>query len=56
VFNTVVPRNIKLGEAPSYGQPISAYAPNSAGAASYAALARELIIGDGRTVPSNLSV
>ena len=50
VFNTVVPRNVKLSEAPSYGEPIMTYAPNSTGAMSYAALARELLIGDGRTV------
>lgn len=55
VFGTIVPRNIKLGEAPSYGQPILTYAPNSTGAMSYAALARELLIGDGRATPSTLS-
>ncbi len=43
VFQTVVPRSIRLGEAPSYGEPILAYAPNSPGAAAYAALAAELM-------------
>lgn len=42
VFQTVVPRSIRLGEAPSYGEPILTYAPNSPGAAAYAALATEL--------------
>ena len=43
VFETVVPRNIKLSEAPSHGLPVIAYAPKSQGALSYAALAREVI-------------
>jgi chromosome partitioning protein len=55
VFNTVIPRNVKLSEAPSYGEPITVYAPNSTGSRSYAALARELLIGDGLTMPRNAS-
>ena len=55
VFNTIVPRNIRLSEAPSYGEPIITYAPNSTGAMAYAALARELLTGDGRAVPRRLS-
>jgi chromosome partitioning protein len=47
VFNAIVPRSIRLAEAPSYGLPISAYAPASTGATAYAALARELLTGDG---------
>jgi len=43
VFATVVPRSIRLSEAPSYGQPILSYAPQSAGAMAYELLARELI-------------
>ena len=43
VFRTVIPRNIRLSEAPSYGQPILSYAPTSAGALAYAALAQEFI-------------
>lgn len=50
VFETVIPRNVKLGEAPSYGKPALAYAPDSAGAMSYLDLARELIA---RTPASN---
>lgn len=47
VFRSVVPRSIRLAEAPSYGLPISAYAPTSVGAAAYEALAKELLKGDG---------
>ena len=41
VYRTVIPRNIRLAEAPSYGQPINIYDPKSAGAESYLALAEE---------------
>ena len=43
VFDTVIPRNIRLAEAPSYGQPISIYDPKSAGAEAYMNLAAEII-------------
>ena len=43
VFQTVIPRNIRLGEAPSYGETILNYAPDSAGALAYQALAQELL-------------
>jgi chromosome partitioning protein len=46
VFKAVIPRSIRLAEAPSYGLPISAYAPNSVGAKAYDALAKELLEGD----------
>ncbi|HIE53272.1 MAG TPA: ParA family protein [Armatimonadetes bacterium] len=42
-FNTIVPRNVRLGEAPSYGEPINRYAANSAGGRAYRALAEELL-------------
>jgi chromosome partitioning protein len=48
VFETVVPRSVRLSEAPSYGLPISRYSPASAGAVAYAALAAELRARDGR--------
>jgi chromosome partitioning protein len=51
VFTTLIPRSIRLAEAPSYGQPISYYAPNSPGAAAYAALAREVLEKDGVNIP-----
>ena len=47
VFQTVVPRSVRLAEAPSYGQPISIFAPESVGAQAYASLAREILAGDG---------
>lgn len=43
VFDTLIPRNIRLAEAPSYGMPICMYDPKSAGAESYRSLAKELI-------------
>lgn len=46
VFDTVIPRNIRLAEAPSYGQPITMYDPKSSGAESYRNLAKELIKGE----------
>jgi chromosome partitioning protein len=46
VFRSVIPRSIRLAEAPSYGLPISAYAPTSVGAVAYEALARELLKSD----------
>lgn len=52
VFQAVIPRSIRLAEAPSYGQPISAYAPGSTGALAYAALAREILAGDGVRIPA----
>lgn len=51
VFRTIIPRNIRLSEAPSYGQPINLYAPNSAGAMAYQVLASELLKGDGYPSP-----
>ncbi len=46
VFNSVIPRSVRLSEAPSYGQPICTYAPRSTGAIAYAALAQELLSVD----------
>ena len=43
VYNTLIPRNIRLAEAPSYGQPINIYDPRSAGAEAYMKLAEEVI-------------
>jgi chromosome partitioning protein len=43
VFETVVPRSVRLAEAPSHGMPIFEYAPESTGAVAYAALAREVM-------------
>ena len=43
VFQTVVPRSVRLAEAPSYGRPIARYSPESRGAHAYRALADEVI-------------
>lgn len=43
VFETVIPRNVRLSEAPSYGMPISIYDPKSKGAKSYEKLAKEIL-------------
>jgi chromosome partitioning protein len=43
VYRTVIPRNIRLGEAPSHGVPAVTYDPRSRGAEAYTALARELL-------------
>ncbi len=48
VFSTVIPRNVKLSEAPSHGLPIHLYDPRSVGAEAYSALARELAARDGK--------
>ena len=43
VFNAVIPRNIKLSEAPSFGKPIFQYDPYSVGATSYGKLVEEVL-------------
>lgn len=43
VFQTVIPRNVKLAEAPSHGMPVTVYDPKSRGAEAYASLAREFL-------------
>lgn len=43
VYETVIPRNIRLAEAPSYGQPALVYDANSKGALAYLALAKEVL-------------
>ena len=48
VFDTVIPRSVRLSEAPSYGLPIALYRPDSKGAEAYAALAAEMRERDGR--------
>jgi chromosome partitioning protein len=46
VFETIIPRTVRLSEAPSYGETILSYAPGSVGAISYQALAQELMERD----------
>lgn len=43
VYKTVIPRNVRLSEAPSYGQPVNIYDPSSRGAEAYRLLAEEVV-------------
>ena len=52
VFKAIIPRSVRLAEAPSYGLPILAYAPTSNGALAYEAVTRELLKGDGVKISS----
>ena len=47
LYDTIIPRSVRLGEAPSFGQPINIYDPKSKGAEAYRALAQE-VIADGK--------
>ena len=47
VFETVIPRNVQLAEAPSHGLPIATYAPSSSGGIAYRELAEEILQADG---------
>ncbi len=44
VFNSIIPRNVKVSLAPSYGMPVTDYSPRSKGAISYRNLAKEVVI------------
>lgn len=48
VYTTIVPRSVRLSEAPSHGRPIALYRPDSAGAIAYRALADEMRLADRR--------
>lgn len=50
VYATVIPRNVRLSEAPSHGKPVSAYDSLSRGAEAYDQLARELVEQNGRVI------
>jgi chromosome partitioning protein len=50
VFQSVIPRSIRLAEAPSYGLPVSFYAPESHAARAYSDLAQEILAADGVSV------
>ena len=49
VFDTAIPRNVRVSEAPSHGLPVTAYDPSSTGARAYAALALEVLHRHGKT-------
>jgi chromosome partitioning protein len=51
VFHTIIPRSIRLAEAPSYGVPIAIYAPSSTAAKAYMNLSREILEQDGVHIP-----
>ncbi|HUI70834.1 MAG TPA: ParA family protein, partial [Spirochaetia bacterium] len=44
VFRTIIPRNVRLSEAPSFAKPISQYDPECIGARSYQKLAEEVLL------------
>ena len=48
VFKTVIPRNVRIAEAPSFAQPVLSYDPNCAGSQAYLALADELLTRHGK--------
>ena len=50
VYDTIIPRSVRLAEAPSYGLPISKYAPESSPARAYASLALEILQQDGESI------
>jgi chromosome partitioning protein len=52
VFNTVIPRNVRLGEAPSHGMPVILYDVKSRGSEAYLALARELLAREQAAAPA----
>lgn len=54
VFETVIPRNVRLAEAPSYGKPITLYDPQSKGAEAYFQLAKEIIAHDTKGLGSGV--
>ena len=55
VFRTIVPRSVRLSEAPSHGLPVELYRPDSRGAHAYRALAAELRERDGRRLDPSLA-
>jgi chromosome partitioning protein len=54
VFDTVIPRNIRIAEAPSFGKPVIAHDPTSRGALAHFAFARELLVRQGVVLADSL--
>ena len=52
MYDTIIPRNIRLAEAPSHGQPALVYDPNSTGSQAYLRLAKEILLRDGHPADS----
>ena len=55
VYRTVIPRNVRLGEAPSYGKPIFLYDIKSSGADAYLSLAKEFLEHDAKSIGQRAS-
>ncbi|KUK13510.1 MAG: ParA family protein [Synergistetes bacterium] len=49
VYKAIIPRSVRVSEAPSYGKPVIFYAPQSSGAKAYMSLAREFLRGRGKS-------
>jgi chromosome partitioning protein len=56
VFETIIPRSVRLSEAPSHGQSIQRYSPDSTGAVAYAALATEIRQRNGRGASTQIDL
>jgi chromosome partitioning protein len=56
VYQTIVPRSVRLSEAPSFGKPIALYRPDSRGAEAYRDLAVEFLARDGKPGPVPLTL
>lgn len=54
VFQSVIPRSVRLAEAPSFGEPINHFAPGSSAAKAYEALTREILLQDGINIPESI--
>jgi chromosome partitioning protein len=54
VFNTVIPRNVRLAEAPSYGQPGVVWDPASRGAVAFIEFAREMVEREQRPATADI--
>ena len=50
MFTTKIARNVKIGEAPSYGKPVIVYDPLSSGAGNYTELAKEFAARNNKTI------
>ena len=53
IFKTIIPRSVRLGEAPSFGKPISVYDKHSAGAKRYEDLTKEILLLNGQVLEDN---
>ncbi|MBI4669103.1 MAG: ParA family protein, partial [Elusimicrobia bacterium] len=54
LFDTVIPRSVRLAEAPSFSLPIHAYAPESSGTHAYTSLANEFLARMSNNIPNKL--